>query len=191
MTSASTTDAQRDGMRRCGIPRWERVEPDRREIGRGLFVHGPVGTGKPELACSVAAGWFLGHSYEAGGFVNCRPGLRFLSAPALMRAIRDSYGSPRTEGEVIDSLTGEGLLVIDDLGKEQATAWAVARLWEIVDRMTDLPGRQLVVTSQHRKSELAARMAGADGAETARAIASRLCLLGDVETSGADRRLAR
>ena len=191
MTSPSMTDAQRDGLRRCGVPRWDRIGPDSREIGRGLYVHGPVGVGKTELACAVAAGWFQAHAYEAGGYWNCRPGLRFLTAPALMRRIRDTYGSSERESDAIDSLTAQGLLVIDDLGKEQATAWAVARLWEVVDRMTDLPGRHLVVTSQYRKSELAARIVGAEGAEAAWAIVSRLALLEDVPMAGADRRLAR
>lgn len=198
MTSQNTPahgEALRAALRRRGVAYWDRVEPDssHREAveAGGLLITGSVGTGKTWLAAAIAADWFSSHSFEAGGYLHSRPSMRFATSPAMLRAIRDSYGSPSTEREAIKEWTSHGLLIIDDLGKEQATPWAAARLWEIVDEIVREPDRSLIVTTQFAPNELAKRMAAADGAETARAIVSRLATLKPVRLEGSDRRMER
>lgn len=81
------------------------------------------------------------------------------------------------------------VLVLDDLGKESPTDFALERMFALVDERYNrlLP---TVVTTQYRRSMLTDRLARRGDEETAKAIISRLrqgCMT--VELKGGDRRL--
>ena len=146
--------------------------------GRGAYVCGPVGTGKTHLACAAA------RILVDGG-----TSVRVTDMLGVLSSIRDSYGGGGSEGGVLSALAGCGCLVIDDLGKEAPSDWALSQIFRVVnDRYAGM--RPVIVTTQHRRSELARRLSRNGDAETARAIVSRLAEMCDTyELTGRDRRL--
>ena len=150
------------------------------DSGRGLWWHGPVGTGKTLRACAALRGWARLH----GG------GARFVTSPALMTELRSTYDGQGSEAAVVAKYARCPLLVLDDVGKEAPTEWALAKLYEIIDARwaAKLP---TCLTSNYTPSQLARRLAQRGDAESAEAVVSRLagtCEL--VATGGEDRRLA-
>ncbi len=151
---------------------------DKVEGGASLYVWGDNGTLKTTLASAIARR------------LVCH-GLRVLMVNSidLLIEIQSTYGTPKSEADVLDRYYKAPVLVIDDLGKEQQTAWTVSRLYSIVNARY---GAMLptVITSNFKVSDLAERMAGSDQS-TARAIASRLAgSCEQIATGGGDRRLS-
>lgn len=174
---------ERDAMRRFGIPDgFLHVPADMRAneafaAGRGVWLHGPVGTGKTHAACSMARGWLRsGRSF------------RFVSSADLLSEFRAVIDGRGDEVALVARYGGASLLVLDDLGKEVPTDYALSKLFQVIDRRW-ANGLPTVVTSQHGPESLAGRLADRRGMETADAIVSRLaasCSL--TRTDGPDRR---
>lgn len=169
-----------------GVPRlfWD-VEPDYARAdemvrgGKGLFITGGTGTAKSLTAAAVAK------AYAERG---CK--VRFVSSVRLLTDFKDAYGTSKPEGVVFDELTGCDLLVIDDLGKENATSWAATMLYSVIDGRYGAM-RPLVVTTNYTEGELVAKMAGAYDDTTARAMVSRIVEMTErLVLDGEDRRLA-
>lgn len=147
------------------------------EGGSSLYVWGENGTFKTTLASAIIRR--LVHHGRRAEMVN---------AVDLLVEVQSTYGTPKEESAVLAHYSKCPVLVLDDLGKEQQTAWTVSRLYAIINARyaNMLP---TVITSNFKVSELAARM-GACDESTARAIASRIA--GSCETvamAGGDRRL--
>lgn len=125
--------------------------------GRGLYLYGPNGTGKTTLAAAIAR-----------LKLNERP--LMVGAIQLLLDLQATYGQARAEAEVLAKYGAAPLLIVDDLGKEQATEWAASRLYAIVDARY---GRLLptIVTSNFQLADLAARF---KDQATGQAIVSRL-----------------
>ena len=121
--------------------------------GAGLYLYGPVGTGKTHLGCAALKGlsprgiWSL-----------------YRSLPELLldlrRAVRDGE-----ESDVLDALVDVPVLMLDDVGTERLTEFASERLHQLIDcRYTHR--RTLVVTSnispanlgKHLSPRLASRL---------------------------------
>lgn len=149
------------------------------ERGQGVYLQGEVGCGKTYTACTAAR-------------LAIEGGMRTLviDTPGLLRTVRASYSDDcETEADAIAHIVRKDLLVIDDLGKENPTDWTLQTLFSVIDgRYRDeLP---VIVTSQFKKSDLAARLAKRGDPETAQAIVSRLTEMCEtVQMDGGDRRL--
>lgn len=147
------------------------------EAGQSLYVWGDNGTLKTTLASAIARR-LVYHGKR----------LRMVNSVDLLIEVQSTYGTPRAEADVLAKYSKVPYLILDDLGKEQQTAWTVSRLYSIVNAR-DGAMLPTVITSNFRVSELAARMASCDES-TAKAIGSRLAgMCETVATDGGDRRL--
>lgn len=134
-----------------------------------LFIAGDIGTGKTFLASCLCADLL-----RRGRVV------QWCNMSEVLRELRRSFNNARvSEAEVLRQYTGSGVLVLDDLGKERPTEWAVEQLFCIINARYD-KGRALVVTTNYGGEELVRRLTprpDADGYQddtTARAIVDRL-----------------
>lgn len=88
-----------------------------------LVLLGGFGTGKTHLAAGIANYVVSYHRMQ----------VYFAVAPDLLHQLRTTYapGSDVTYDERFEQIRSVYLLVIDDLGSEQSTPWAVEKLYQI------------------------------------------------------------
>lgn len=111
---------------------------------KNMLLHGSYGTGKSHL--SVAATKKL---MELG--YECL----FLSLPKLLTKIKGTYNNKGvTEDELLEAIQRVDLLVLDDIGAEHKTEWAVTKLFEIID---DRAGKSTIYTTNLGSKELRTR----------------------------------
>ena len=173
-------DSRRKRLKKAGIPeRYLSANHDMSESmaksvleGRGFYIWGKgPGTGKTTLACAISR-----QCIEVGLSV------KFEVVPVLMESMRSRSTENR---DLTKKLSECRLLVLDDLGKESATPYALERLFAIVnDRYNNL--RPVVITSNYSRSELANRCG-----ESGNSIASRLTeMTRSIKLDGIDRRIS-
>jgi DNA replication protein DnaC len=112
------------------------------DAGRGLWMMGPVGTGKTTLAMLVSRA-----ALKAGRSV------AIYSLPRLLNEIRDTHRSERSHVELLDRLTAVDLLHIDDVGAERSTDWVLEELYSIVNARYE-DERSMVITTNLDYDEL-------------------------------------
>lgn len=146
------------------------------EAGRNLYVFGDVGTTKTQLASAVAR--LLA---ESGRDV------QMTSMRRVLAEVRQGFDGG---GDPLPSYARRKFLILDDLGKESPTDFALERMFALVDERYGMM-LPTAVTTQYAPGRLVERLAKNGDADTAKAIVSRLrqgCK--KVELTGADRRLA-
>jgi DNA replication protein DnaC len=113
-----------------------------------LLLSGPTGRGKSGLAVS-ALRELIGRG-QSGLFV---------PAPNLLDRIRQSWDETLgvKEHEVVAAVRDVDVLVIDDLGKEQATDWVKTRLFVLLNDRYNAE-RRTIVTTNLSDRELAQRV---------------------------------
>ena len=131
-----------------------------------FYVYGPPGTGKTGLAYSIAHELSQRYPWEAEpNWINVR--LFLAEARARMsrgeRFVLDDH----------DVMAPWGTLILDDLGAERVTDWALDTVAQIVERHYDENDVSIIVTSNYSPSELAARL-GRDDPVAGERIVSRL-----------------
>lgn len=145
--------------------------------GRGLYIHGNVGTGKTYLASALAR-MFIDAGYS----------VVLTTTLSMLEDIQDTYGKEASSLDAVLRFAGSDVLILDDFGKESASAWSASMLFQIVNHRYEAM-RPLIVTSQYDLAGLEKRIARQGEYESARAIVSRLRQMCHViELSGNDRR---
>ena len=128
--------------------------------GEGLYIYGDVGTGKTYEASALAKA-FIGAGY----------GVCLTTTIDMLDSIRGSYNDPFSKG--IGYFSHIDILILDDLGKENANSWAMTTMFQVLDkRYGDL--RPTIFTSQYPMSKLEERLSRSGERESARAIVSRI-----------------
>ena len=120
-------------LSRAGIPRryWA-AEADRPEFaeyiasfagngGAGLYIHGGVGAGKTHAASAMAR-LFAEAGYEVA----------FTTAKGMLERVKATFDEGGTEAAVARYAKCD-VLVLDDLGKEDATEWSVGTVFSVLD----------------------------------------------------------
>lgn len=123
----------------------------------GLLFTGPKGTGKTHLAASIA------NKLMADGVP-----IIFITMIDLLGKIKSTFDADRTtanEAELMQLYKNVDLLIIDDMGKELPTAWALSKMYEIINaRYEDY--KPIIVTSNYTADELVRRLTPKDGDKT-------------------------
>lgn len=135
------------------------------ENGDGIYIYGVQGSYKTTTACSMARAWLKSHPFGRAKFVR---------STSLLTDFRDTYSGDMSEEEVMRQYANVGLLVIDDLGKEVPSAWAVSKVWELIDRRYGDSNSPTIITSQFRPDILAEHLCKSGNGEAAMAIVSRI-----------------
>ena len=154
------------------VTAWAQRQGAPDEAGRtGLYIHGTLGTGKTHTAWLAAADWCAETGTHPQHGDHGIPPLLFLCVPDLLDALRPQ--DDKTQMRIRDCQEA-ALLVLDDLGAEKPSGWAIERLYMMIDHRYahKLP---LIVTTNVPVTRLAEHMfsLGADSGSSAR-IASRL-----------------
>jgi len=102
----------------------------------GLFLTGRVGSGKTYLACAIAKELLL-----QGQQIN------FISVPQMFQDIRATFQAQRgSEERIIKTLSECDCLILDDLGAEKQSDFALDRLYLIIDyRYSEI--KRTIITS--------------------------------------------
>jgi len=113
-----------------------------------LIMVGNYGCGKTHLAAAIANERIArGHSSL------------FVNVPDLLDHLRATYSpnSPVTYDQRFETIRSTPLLILDDLGTENATSWAKEKLYQILNYRynAQLP---TVITTNHRLEEIDARL---------------------------------
>ena len=167
----------------------------RPDLGDGILFHGKPGHGKSHLAYAIAnalvddrqdvtdpAKWpvsveperqpgvrrRLGELYPAGRLTH-RYRVEAATVPAILSTMRRQFSEGRGIDAVMDRLVLCDVLVLDDLGAENATDWAREQLFTMLnDRLDEC--RPTVITSNLTPGDISRRVS--DGGR----LASRLML---------------
>jgi DNA replication protein DnaC len=132
----------------------------------GLYIWGPVGTGKTGLAYSIARDFIERYPQDEDvHFINVRAWL------AEGRA-RLSAGEQVEIEHLLDSGGDGSFLVLDDLGAERPTDWALEQIAYVIENRHAV-GAWTVVTTNYAPSDLAHRL-GRDDPVIGQRIVSRL-----------------
>lgn len=137
----------------------------------GLFLHGPPGVGKTHLAVAL-----LKNAKRTKGD-------RFVTVASLLMELRNSFrdGAANNEMDIIERHASANIIVLDDLGVERSSEFAILSLGIIVDkRYSEL--RPTIITSNLSLEEIAEKV----GDRIASRIAG-MCRV--IEFKGRDRRL--
>lgn len=135
-----------------------------------LIISGKPGTGKTHLAAAIANAIMSRYRY-----------VTYRAYTDMLKDFRDTYSSRSTvgESEILRKYSTCSLLIIDDLGKGNKSAWEINKLYEIIDaRYRDC--KSTVITTNYGQRSLVERLTPptkpgeTQDDETAQAIVSRI-----------------
>lgn len=166
----------------CGVPKLygectldnyqgnEKLVNELRKEKDNLVLRGNTGSGKTHLAIAILKMQALMDS-------------RFVTVPDLLLKIRSSFnGGSETEDEIIREFSSIPVLVLDDLGAEKTSEFAITTLYIILDRrIRDC--RKTIITTNLSQDEI-------ENTFGAR-IASRLSCMENIKINMPDHRKKR
>ncbi|WP_278853291.1 ATP-binding protein [Gordonibacter pamelaeae] len=126
----------------------------------GLYITGPSRAGKSHSASALAK------AFVASGYRTV-----LTTSIAMLDDVKASFDGDAKAGAA--RFSSCDVLIIDDLGKENANSWVMTTLFQIInDRYEAM--KPTIITSQYTPDELCRRMSRAGERESAVAITERL-----------------
>lgn len=141
-----------------------------------LYITGPVGAGKTGLAWST-----MRHALVSDNWT-----VDFANVRQLLSAARKSYSDNTTDP--LDGLNNVNLLVLDDLGAERPTEWALETLATIIEERYQR-GRYTIVTTNYTPAALVERLGTNDPILGQRIVSRLMESAKQIRLDGPDRRL--
>lgn len=100
---------------------------------QSILLSGTTGSGKTHLAIATLRGLVQRDAIpKAAGYFS--EDAVFTTVPDLLLAIRSSFSRNDDEAELVGKYTNPAVLVLDDLGADKATEWAITTLYLIIDK---------------------------------------------------------
>ena len=141
----------------------------------GLLLTGESGRGKTYQACGA-----LREMAKENRAL-------FTTFDLIKHDCKDCFADYRRESDVITDYVFPHCLLIDDMGKEQATPWSLPIMFEIIKRRGEKL-RPTIVTTNYTGKELMRRFTVDGDVTTAKALISRFSAYTIVPVKGEDRR---
>ena len=102
--------------------------PDNLPKLESLYIQGPVGTGK-----TLWASWLYLEAWKQKYLNATAEKVLFVSVTEFLNLIKKSYNNPDLdEQQLLDEYSTAGFLVLDDLGAERVTEWALPLLYLLI-----------------------------------------------------------
>ena len=184
-------------LKRAGVPkRYRRAEADHGfdevlAAGNGLYIQGPVGCGKTHLACAVAKAFAAMGIVDTYALPRVTRKVRFVTSIDFLARLKETYDAATgsAESDVMRAYAECDLLILDDLGKDLPTEWAVNRIFQLLNaRYNEL--LPTIITTQYSPEQLATKFSRRADAVDAEAIVSRISeMCAAVMLGGGDRRI--
>jgi DNA replication protein DnaC len=145
------------------------------ETTRGLYYEGNLGSGKTFLAAAIT-GELLKNGYPA----------RFVVVPEFFEQLRLSYRGQESneydEAEIMRSAMTCPVLVLDDLGAHNSSAWTVSKLYTLLNYR--LNSRQPCIITSNLKPTALAEELGSRAASRIKEMCDRYILLTEEDIRG-------
>ncbi len=124
------------------------------DCASGLYLYGPVGTGKTHAAAAMAKQWFV-HQQKLGSV----PTVKWVNVPTLILDTLAEFGKGAVghPDKLWNEATHSGLLILDDIGVEQPKEWIRTRLYALIDYRLQ-HAMTTLVTSNLTLGQLAERL---------------------------------
>lgn len=171
-----------DYVQTCGVPKiFLNVKlPTDYEKHKSLFITGACGTGKTHKAVSLMKGYV--DSLPCHNFVSPYKNLPiFITVPELLMKIRSCFSLNECEEMIVEKYSNCSLLVLDDIGIEKTSEWALQTLYVILNKRYS-EQLQTIITSNLSIEEI--------GEKLRDRIASRIAgMCKIVKLTGKDRRV--
>ena len=132
-------------------------------LNKGIIITGESGVGKTHLASSVANKLIENDKIVLIGRLS-----------QLLDIIKETFkNSEKSENELIELYSNVDMLIIDDLGTEKISNWALDKLYTIIENRNEnrLP---IIITTRFDKDELIERFKLAEDKALSDAVISKL-----------------
>jgi DNA replication protein DnaC len=139
---------------------------------KNIALHGNTGCGKTHLAVSTLREMIqkdtIPDYHDYSGYTQIH-GAMFITVPNLLMEIRASFKDNlgETEKEIVGRYVTYPLLILDDLGSDRATEWAIETLYLIIDGRDSNLKPTFITTNlsvqeieSHYGARIASRIAG-------------------------------
>ena len=118
------------------VAKWEKVQQE----NLGLLFHGSVGTGKTFHALCIA-----------NALIDKGKSVYFTSIPRELAKLQGAY--PEDRQRIMDKLIHCDLLILDDVGSERSTSYAIEQVYMIIDARHE-SGKPTIATTNTSLEEL-------------------------------------
>ena len=142
---------------------------------KNIVLIGKTGCGKTHLAVARMREMVINNEVPKGGITRTRDSWEmptsavFITTPMLLMEIRDSFKdeSGQTERGLVEYYSSIPILILDDLGADRATDWAIETLYLIIDGRDSNLKPTFITTNltipeieKHYGARIASRLAG-------------------------------